>query len=510
MQKRIGRAVRPAALYAGVMLTLFPLYYQNYYYDINTCKYRLFLWLTLALAVATGAAFLWRLCRRHGVHPALGVTDGCMAAFVLCAAISCALCADPMDALTGDRGRHSGLLYLLAVGTMTLCLARRGGGYRACMGLMLLAGTAVCLLGVLQFYGVDPLRFYDGLGGTQRFIFMSTIGHINFFGAYVGMLLAVAACGAIDGKSLRLRIPCQALVLLCCATAAVSRSDSVYIAIAGAAVALLRRALASWRHLGRACFCAGSFFLGAWWIDVLPFEHMAMQGLCAKVADLGVGLALLWAGFAALGLLALWLDARQVDAQALVYVRRALYALCGAGIALAAAAVVWFTAFDTSAKLGAWGNYLRLNDKWGTGRGFAWIRAVQSYASFSPLQKLFGCGPDMARTILEPLMTKEAMALSGGVFENCHNEYLQYLLTTGAAGLAAYLAFLLTALRRLALAGRENPAVRALFAAAVGYAAQASVSVNQPITTTIFFVLLAMGLGLTADIARRQPARHGL
>ena len=130
MQKRIGRAVRPAALYAGVMLTLFPLYYQNYYYDINTCKYRLFLWLTLALAVATGAAFLWRLCRRRGVHPALGVTDGCMAAFVLCAAISCALCADPMDALTGDRGRHSGLLYLLAIGTMTLCLARRGGGYR--------------------------------------------------------------------------------------------------------------------------------------------------------------------------------------------------------------------------------------------------------------------------------------------------------------------------------------------------------------------------------------------
>ena len=510
MQEKIGRAVRPATLYAGVMLTLFPLYYHNYYYDINTCKYELFLWLTLALAVATGAALLWRLGTRRVVRPVFGMPEGCIVAFVLCAAVSCALCVHPMDAFTGAQGRHSGLLYLLAVGVMTLCLARRGGGYRVCLGLMLSAGAVVCLLGVLQFYGVDPLGFYDGLGGTQRFIFMSTIGHINFFGAYVGMLLAVAASGAIDGQGLWVRIPCQALVLLCCATAAVSRSDSVYIAMAAAGVALLRRALASWKHLGRACFCAGSFFLGAWLIDILPFEHMQMHGICAEVASLGVGLALMWAGFAAFGLLALWLDARRVDAQALVHVRRALYALCAVGVALVAAAVVWFTVFDTSAKLGTWENYLRLNDKWGTGRGFAWIRAVQSFAAFPPLQKLFGCGPDMVRGVLEPLMTREAMALSGGVFENCHNEYLQYLLTTGVAGLAAYLAFLLTALRRLAVAGRQDPAVRAVFAAVAGYAAQAFVSVNQPITTTIFFVLLAMGLGLTADIARRQPAPHGL
>ena len=74
-------------------------------------------------------------------------------------------------------------------------------------------------------------------------------------------------------------------------------------------------------------------------------------------------------------------------------------------------------------------------------------------------------------------------------------------LVTGATGHLGN-----TVAHRLARAGRKCPAVRAVFAAVFGYAAQAFVSVNQPITTTVFFVLCAVGLGLTADIARRQEA----
>lgn len=504
--KREMRSASPAAVYAALMLGVFPLYYQNHYFNINTCKYRLFLWLTLFLCVGVAVCAVVRLVRRERLFAGVGLPVWAMLAFVCCAAVSCAFSEEPAKAFSGELGRRSGLLYLLAVGAMTFCLSQGGGGYRICLWLFLVSGSAACALGVLNYYYVDPLRFYTQLTGGQENVFISTIGHINFFGAFVAMVLSFALAGAISARRRTERVVCQALAFVGFSAALAARSDSVYIAIAALALALLRPALASWRALARALLCAASFFLSAWLMGILPFEHMELLGISAVLSALGSGLAGLGGVCAALGVLFFALDAKGMDARALPYVRRALYALCAISLLSVLLCVVWFTAFDRKTPLGSLENYLRLNEAWGTGRGFAWIHALGAYAEFSPLHKLFGCGPDLVRRVLAPLMTEQALANSGGVFENCHNEYLQYLLTTGALGLGCYLTFLSATFYRLARAGRQSPAVRAVFAAVFGYAAQAFVSVNQPITTTIFFVLCAVGLGLTADIARRQDA----
>lgn len=500
------RSNAPAAVYAAMMLGIFPLYYQNYYFNINTCKYRFFIWLTFLLCVGAAVYAVVRISRRKRPFTGISLPVGAMLAFVCCAAVACRFSEEPAKAFSGELGRRSGLLYLMAIGAMTFLLSQGGGGYRACLGVFLVSGSAVCALGILNYFYVDPLHFYTHLTGGQENVFISTIGHINFFGAFVAMVLSFALAGAISARWPSVRYACQALVFVGFSAALAARSDSVYIAIAAVAIALLRPALASWRTLARAFLCAASFFFSAWLMGLLPFQHMQLLGVSAVIAELGGALAGLGGLCAAMSGLFFLLDWRGLDARALPYARRTLYALCALGLLCAALCVVWFTAFDRETPLGALNNYLRLDEAWGTGRGFAWIQALGAYRDFSPLHKLFGCGPDMVRRVLAPLMTEEALANSGGVFENCHNEYLQYLMTTGALGLGCYLTFLGATFYRLARAGRKCPAVRAVFAAVFGYAAQAFVSVNQPITTTVFFVLCAVGLGLTADIARRQEA----
>ncbi len=496
--------VRPAGVYLAAMLGIFPLYYQNFYFNINTCKYFLFLWLTLALAAASLIQGAYRLLKGRGLGNRISVSEGALYAFVCCALVSCLLSTDPVKAFTGELGRRSGLLYLLAIAGMTLCLARGSLGYRACLGVFMLSGAAVCLLGVLNFYYVDPLGFYASIDSGQGYIFISTIGHINFFGAFVALVLAFALAGAIDAERGGVRIACQALTLICFVAAIASRSDSVFIAIAAALVALLRRMLASFKTLARALLAAAWFFAAGWIVALLPPAHRELAGLSAIVVGLGAALPALGALCLAGCLTAGWLAHSGKCARGPIRALRPLYLFVGLFAACALLAVIWFTAFDRKTPLGALSNYLRLDEMWGTARGFAWMCAVKSYAGFSPLQKLFGCGPDMVRSVLASQMTPEVFAVSGGVFENCHNEYLQYLLTTGALGLYCYVSFLATALIRLARAGRRDAAARALFAATLGYASQAFVSVNQPITTTIFFVLLAAGLGWTGHIARRQ------
>ena len=61
-------------------------------------------------------------------------------------------------------------------------------------------------------------------------------------------------------------------------------------------------------------------------------------------------------------------------------------------------------------------------------------------------------------------------------YESVHNEYLQYLVTIGAVGLIAYLAFLGTSLVRIVRTGLKNPVVMAFAFAVICYCTQALVN----------------------------------
>ena len=89
------------------------------------------------------------------------------------------------------------------------------------------------------------------------------------------------------------------------------------------------------------------------------------------------------------------------------------------------------------------------------------------------------------------------LEFSGEIYDSAHNEYIQYLVTLGAAGLLSYLALMFSSIRRM-WKNRTNPYVMAILFALLCYWFQATVNINQPITGPIVWTLWGLGLSACA------------
>ena len=106
---------------------------------------------------------------------------------------------------------------------------------------------------------------------------------------------------------------------------------------------------------------------------------------------------------------------------------------------------------------------------------------------------------------------KDMVGTTGQVFDTAHNEYLQFLLTIGPIGLAAYLCFLFgngwkmakywihQNVHGLKMTGAadlsaESACVIGCLFAVVCYCAQALVNLNLPIATPVMWVLMSVGV----------------
>lgn len=86
----------------------------------------------------------------------------------------------------------------------------------------------------------------------------------------------------------------------------------------------------------------------------------------------------------------------------------------------------------------------------------------------------------------------------GQIFDNAHNEYLQYLVTTGALGLLTYVVFLVAAGWRMAVRRDRNPYLTGCLFGGLCYSAQAVVNLSLPITAPMMWLLLSVGMAACA------------
>ena len=88
------------------------------------------------------------------------------------------------------------------------------------------------------------------------------------------------------------------------------------------------------------------------------------------------------------------------------------------------------------------------------------------------------------------------LAVYGDASTNAaHNEYLNYLVTVGILGTAAYITALVSTVVHAIRCGKTDLIAPVLCAAIIGYASQAVVSIAQPITTPLFILFVALCAG---------------
>ena len=168
--------------------------------------------------------------------------------------------------------------------------------------------------------------------------------------------------------------------------------------------------------------------------------------------------------------------------------------VCGACVALGVIGIIVLAVTGSS--------LLTFNDKWGSYRGYIWRKIVEVYGDAPFVNKLFGYGNESVRVTLKAACYNEMVQVTGKVYDNAHNELLQYLFTTGIVGLLSYLALVGSSIVYMFKHAKEHAWISVCLAATVGYFAQSILNLNQPITTPLFFVFMAMGVG-TVNFCRR-------
>ena len=171
----------------------------------------------------------------------------------------------------------------------------------------------------------------------------------------------------------------------------------------------------------------------------------------------------------------------------------ALVAALGTGLLAVAVVVLYLTLNPEIPVQGIWWHF-RLNDTWGTNRGYMWRRTIDIFRNFNLWRKLFGYGPDTFYYAFSPYF-EELKQYWMSSTNAAHNEYLNYLITVGFLGVCAYCTALVSALVRCFRNAKQSPMAAVSCAAVICYAAQALVSIAQPITTPLLILFLALCAG---------------
>ena len=496
-----------SAFCAFMMLCFVPIVYRNAFFDINRIKvYSVYAIIPLTLVLMLFAVLFRKNNRKTNLQDrSILICFGAMAVFLVSCLLSCLFSGFSAAVLLGNQGRYCGFLFLLCCGAAFYLIACPGISGKHILPAIELTVGLVALLGVLNAMGIDPLGFYDRIKRGQEQMFMSTIGHFDFFGTYMVMLFPLCAGTFLfSGKRI-----CRWFGFVCCVLslmgAAAARTDSALLGIQMGCAALVALSGGSFFRLSKA--------LIVW---AIAFFSLPVVGFLMKNGAFGLtysgphkllceqGIAYFAGAVLFSAAVFCWiLGKRHIKAPG----RRRMTALVLVSfllvVLLLLMAMAYFTLIAPDAEIGAASGFLRYSDEWGSYRGFVYTRAMSAYGSYTFFEKLFGKGLDTTKLILQPYFDHPVISIVG-VFDDTHNQLLQFLLTGGILAAASFTVFYGVVLYTLYRRAGDDPLICGVTASVCAYLIVMLINVTQPILIVTYFALSALALSRITYLEKRR------
>ncbi len=487
LQQRFLRAASVlTTAYLCAMFLGHPLIFSSFYFNITETKQVYFL-------IASGIYLLLLLFARIALPPDCGVTRIhafphptalLLYAFFVVSLVGSLISRYPGEAFFGENNRYQGLLTLFCYACLVFALSRREADLRWPERAFIVGACAVSLLGVLNHFALDPFGFYENLRTADRGRFLSTIGNADFYASYIVMAFAVSYGFFLRAKEKLPRVLSGLALALVSFGTFVSGSDSTALGLIAVAVIAPLLLFSDAGAMRRMPLGWGVFFLCAFLFGLLSPALTSATYLSSFVTLLrrfSVSLPL------AVIALAIWFSLCRVKQERISRAKKTYAILLICVLLLGLLALVLFNTLLKEIPLGNLEQYIRFRASWGTDRGKIWAFVLRVYAGLPTAQQFFGAssGALFHADTVKPLFSDASL-------DAAHNEYLQYLVTNGLLGLCCYLAAIILALRTGFRRSAGEPAYRGWTLAVVAYLAQAVVSIAQPMTTPIFFLLIGI------------------
>lgn len=508
-EKRPYRGIEVlAGIYTLVILCIFPFVVHDRYFDILPTKYRFYstatsavLVFTVIYLIASGAvvravrSFGDGSWRRH-----LNFVDWAAIAFAVLITISTIQSDFRFESFWGNEGRYTGLFTLSLYVFSYFFISRFLRWKQWYLDLFLAGGILACLWGITDYFRMDIFHFKERIASNAD-SFTSSFGNINTYTIYVAMVIAVAVILFLMSESVLRSIFYYICFIIGMFAIIMGESDNAYLSL-GALFALAPLyTFRKFQAVRRYAVLIATILTVARCIEWINVKYadtvIGINSLFSFISGYDKIMAVIAAAWTVAAVLYLLKLAIKKDSPGILLALRIIW-----GAVLAGAVLLFcYMFYDANIaghqeKYQSIAKYLVFNDNWGTSRGFAWRISWENFLSFPLHHKIFGFGPDTFGIITTFNNFQEMSENYHVVFDNAHNEYLQFLLTIGIAGLAAYLAFLISAFVKMTRQAKGNPLVLAPMFAFVCYSVQAVVNLNVPITAPFMWQFLAMGLAV--------------
>ena len=346
---------------------------------------------------------------------------------------------------------------------------------------------------LLEIFPRYLFNLKNGIKKSQYNVFISTFGNINIFASFVVISLAVFICMYVFADKLFYRIMSGVIITMGGIVIMIANSDSAYIGMCAVCFFLF---LLAYRQGLLLRFVQGMILLSIGnlcvvllnkYISEIVGKSYDKRGGFAEAFD-RLDIALLFMGLTVLLYILMKLVkhflGKKLDA---LNKKKIIICILSAAAVLLIAVIIIGHARRMPA--------FTFNYKWGTFRGYIWTKSLELYRDAPFMNKLFGFGNGSLKTLMNTYYYDEMVAVTNKVYDNAHNELLQYLVTTGFFGILSYIGLCVASFVYILKNSHGRVIAYMCLSAILGYFVQGLININQPITTPFMFLFMALGVG---------------
>lgn len=462
-------------LYILFILGIFPFLMNDGYFDISKTKSDIFMAGTVVVTIVCALTTVllkewkWLLSKKNWLIYGMAMIIG----------ITTIQAVDPMATLTGASGRYQGAYVCWAYCLAALWIINFGRYRDFYLKTVIAVGCVVAFIGILNFYEIDVLGILEQVKAKQKHEYLSTIGHMNTFSAYLSIVVPVTIVHAITEKNRRKKNILYAVLFIMFGGMIASTCDSVYITLAVLFLALPFWCLQEYeRRFSMAevlVVFGGSLLFFSVLNNALAYPLKYVNGMAKHFKEIRI-CALILVAFMLLAFIF------QKSKEKLQMVQEKLWQKIWLGFTLVSSVIVSTIYIINNP----------FNEKWGNLRGSIWMQGMDFYTKQPWDRKLLGIGLDSVYFVFRAFYGEDAK-INGKAYNNLHNEYLQYLVTIGLIGLLIYLAAVCVMLYRMLRKAKDHTGAFAIAMAGLCYMIQAISNISMSSVTAIIFVMLYIG-----------------
>ena len=366
--------------------------------------------------------------------------------------------------------------------------------------------TVVSFVAIVNYYYWDILNIFSHYKSNKNVQqnFTSTIGNKNYLSALICVALPFSVGMAISSKDLAMRIVAYVSTGIQFMGLLVATSDGGFLGCFAAIAAILVISSRELKKLMRFFLCLAIMMFSSkilWLAEIITKN--GSKGY-TSFSDFFVNNHIVFAiGAVSLAVFAgLYLLGRMRSG---FEIPKYVFYICLGLVCLAvlvfAALFVYYTFIDTKSKLTGMKRFFRFDERWGTHRGYFWIKSFEVFGEMSFAEKLIGAGPETFYFKFIPYFSEMNKLFAESSTNSAHNVYVNYLITHGILGLGAYLALIGSALYNAFRRAKENPLSFVCAGVILAYAVQDIVNIANPVNTPwlIAFIALSEATALRAN-----------